>query len=194
MKWHDHSKTKFPDEHAFLSPSAYHWMNYSDEKLIAVFKAKLAAKLGSETHDFARLCIERKQELPDEPKTLNMYVNDAIGFRLKPEQRLVYSKYAYGKADAIGYRKERGKTVLRVHDLKTGVTKASFHQLDGYVALFCLEYGKDPLTIDLIEERIYQNNDIYINVPETNQITKLMATIRHFDELLTRYEEGEADE
>ena len=177
MIWHDHSKTKFPDEHAFLSPSSYHWINYTDEKLIAVYKAKLAAKKGSETHDFAKLCIERKQNLPDERKTLNMYVNDAIGFRLRPEQRLVYSMYSYGKADAIGYR----NNTLRVHDLKTGVTKASFHQLDCYVALFCLEYGKDPSTIDLIEERIYQNNDIFINVPETKEINKLMSLIKHFD-------------
>ena len=171
MIWHDHSKLKLEEDHAFLSPSAYHWMNYSDEKLLAVYKAKMAAKKGSELHDFAKRCIELREKLEDNGKTLNMYVNDAIGFRLRPEERLIYSKYAFGQADAIGFRNNK----LRVHDLKTGVTKASFHQLDCYVALFCLEYGKDPQTMDLIEERIYQNDSIMINVPETKEIKRLMA-------------------
>ena len=189
MKWHDHSKIKFEDEHAFLSPSTYHWINYSDEKLIAVYKAKTAAKKGTELHDFAKRCIELRQRLEDNGKTLNMYVNDAIGFRLRPEERLIFSKYAWGTADAIGFR----NNTLRVHDLKTGVTKASFHQLDLYVALFCLEYGKDPQTIDLIEERIYQNDEIRINVPETKEINKLISLIQHFDQLISEYEEGEED-
>ena len=190
MKWHDHSKWKVADEHAFLSPSQYHWINYSDEKLLAVYKSKIAAKKGTELHDFARRCIDLRQPLPDVAKTLNLYVNDAIGFRLTPEQRLYYSPYSYGTADAIGYR----NNVLRVHDLKTGVTKASFHQLDLYVALFCLEYGKDPLAIDIIEERIYQNDDVRVNIPESKEIRKLMDLIEHFNNLITDYEEGEAND
>ena len=190
MKWHDHSKTKLPDEHAFLSPSSYHWINYSDEKLLKVYKAKMAAKRGTELHDFAKRCIELRQELPQNGKTLNMYVNDAIGFGLKPEQRLVYSQYAYGKADAIGYK----NNILRIHDLKTGSTKCSFYQLDLYAALFCLEYGKDPSAIDIIEERIYQNDDVMVSCPMANDIQHLMDLIKHFDNIITDYEEGKSDE
>lgn len=187
MKWHDHSKWKTDEDHAFLSPSQYHWINYTDEKLLTVYKAHLAAKRGTVLHGFAKMCIELRQKLPKSTKTLNMYVNDAIGFGLSPERRLYYSENCFGTSDAIGFK----RNFLRVHDLKTGVSKASFRQLDLYSAIFCLEYGKNPFELDGIEERIYQNDDIAIFQPDPADISQLMDTIKRFDQLITKIKEGQ---
>jgi hypothetical protein len=132
-----------------------------------VFGNYLAKQKGTEDHEFAKLCIERGQKLPRAAKTLNMFVNDAIGFRMTPEQPLFYTDNAYGTADAISFR----QNVLRIHDLKTGKTKTSMVQLEVYAAFFCLEYDVNPNNID-IELRIYQNNEILVHMPET--ISELM--------------------
>ena len=44
------------------------------------------------------------QKLPKSQKTLNMYVNDAISFRMVPEQILFYSENCFGTADTIVFR------------------------------------------------------------------------------------------
>ena len=86
-----------------------------------------------------------------------MYVNDAIGFKLRPEQILYYSPNCFGTADAIDLRGD----LLRIHDLKTGKVPAHIEQLMIYAALFCLEYGIKPSDIDT-ELRIYQGDDILV--------------------------------
>ena len=43
-------------------------------------------------------CIRLSQKLPNLKKTLNLYVNDAIGFKMNPEQTLVYSENCFGTA------------------------------------------------------------------------------------------------
>ena len=105
-----------------------------------------------------------------------MFVNDAIGFKMIPEQVLYYSDNCFGTADAISFNKNK----LRIHDLKTGVIKASIEQLLIYASLFCLEYRVDPNSIE-IELRIYQNNDIVIVDPEKEHIKSIMDTIIIFD-------------
>ena len=122
--------------HAFLGASRYHWLKYDEEKLIQAYKNHRAAALGTELHELAEKCIKLKQKLPKDKKTLNLYVNDAIGFKMTTEQTLYYSPNCFGTADAISFR----DNYLRIHDLKTGVSPASPIQLDIYVALFCLEY------------------------------------------------------
>lgn len=67
-------------------------------------------------------------------ENLANYVNDAIGFRLKPEVTLKYSQVCFGTADAIDY-KERDK-FLRIHDYKSGTTPASMDQLLIYDAYY----------------------------------------------------------
>jgi hypothetical protein len=134
MNFNDHSKLK--GFHAFLSASSYHWLNYTEEKLITAYTNALAKERGTELHDFAAKAIELRQKLQASKKTLNMYVNDAIGFRMIPEQVLYYSDNCFGTADAISFR----KNFLRIHDLKTGATPAKMEQLMIYAALFCLEY------------------------------------------------------
>lgn len=180
MRWNDHSKDIPEGAHAFLSPSKYHWMNYSDEKLMMVFKKHLATQKGTFLHSFACMCIELRQKLPRSNKTLNMYVNDAIGFGMAPEQGLKYSENCFGRADAISFNKK----YLRIHDLKTGEEKSSLHQLEAYAALFCLEYGYSPNELSGIELRIYQNDDIFIGNPEPELIENVMDTIIRFDKLI----------
>lgn len=163
-------------KHAFLSPSKYHWINYDSEKLAASYVKFLATQRGTELHDFAKRCIELGQKLPASKKTLNLYVNDAIGFRMTPEQPLYYSENCFGTADAISFRKD----ILRIHDLKTGEIAASFHQLEVYAAIFCLEYGIKPQSIRIIL-RIYQNNDISEVEASADVIDHIMDKIVEFD-------------
>lgn len=172
-------------KHAFLSASTYHWIRYDDEKMATRFKTALAAAHGSDLHDLAHHLIRLKQKLPTAKKTLNMYVNDAIGFRMQPEQVLFFSPNCFGTADAIWYGRDH-KTkewTLRIHDLKTGTTKTSVNQLEIYAALFCLEYNIKPgdIVISLV---IYQNDYKQEWIADPNDIVNIMAKIIHFDRLI----------
>jgi len=88
-------------QHAFLGASKYHWINYDEAKVIEAYSKFVAAQKGTELHEFAAQCIRLGQKLPKSQKTLNMYVNDAIGFKMTPEQPLFYSENCFGTADAI---------------------------------------------------------------------------------------------
>lgn len=163
-------------QHAFLSASKYHWINYDEEKLDATYVAALAARRGTELHAFAHEAIRLGIKLPSSKKTLNMYVNDAIGYRMSPEQILYYSDNAFGTADAISFR----RSTLRIHDLKTGITPTSVHQLEVYAALFCLEYRFKPFDIQT-ELRIYQSDQVTIWDADPDVITHIMDKIVTFD-------------
>lgn len=163
-------------QHAFLSASKYHWINYDDEKLARVFAASMAAQRGTELHAFAHDAIRLGIKLPRNSNTLNMYINDAIGYRMTPEQILFYSENCFGTADTIAFR--RG--MLRISDLKTGVTPTSEHQLEVYAALFCLEYRFKPAELQT-ELRIYQNNEIQVYEADPDVITHIMDKIVTFD-------------
>ena len=104
MKFNDHSR--LIGCHAFLSASQYHWVNYDDDKLIERFNTYQASQRGTQLHEFAATCIELGQRLPRSPKTLNLYVNDAIGFHMTPEQVLYYSENCFGTTDAICFRND----------------------------------------------------------------------------------------
>jgi hypothetical protein len=162
--------------HAFLGASNYHWINYTDDKLDVAFETSQAARRGTELHEFAYMAIRLGQRLPDTSTTMNLYVNDAIGFRMIPEQILFYSPNCYGTADTIGFR--RGK--LRIHDLKTGVSRTSEKQLYVYAALFCLEYEQDPREIET-ELRIYQNDEVQLFPADPETIVYIMNKIVTFD-------------
>lgn len=188
MIWNDHSKLE--GSHAIFSPSTYSWMNYTEEKAASYYKNMKAKEYGTRLHAFAEECILLKQTLPRSRKTLNMYVNDAIGFKMRPEQILYYSDHFFGTADTISFR----KNVLRIHDLKTGVAKASLHQLECYAALFCLEYDIKPGELNKIELRIYQNDDVLIGNPEADVILPIMDKIVTFDKIIDSIEEEEGYE
>lgn len=182
MNFNRHSNLE--GAHAFLSPSKYHWINYDDEKLSIVYWNWLAANRGTKLHDFARRCIELHQRLPKTKSALNMYVNDAIGFRMTPEQPLYYSPNCFGTADSISFE----DNFLRIHDLKTGVTKASFSQLQIYAALFCLEYGVKPRDITG-EYRIYQNDEKMIESYDGEVVADIMDKIVSFDKQIEKMKE-----
>ena len=173
--------------HAFLGASKYSWVNYSDDKLVESYTKFMAVKKGTELHEFAAMCIRLGQKLPKSKKTLNTYVNDAIGFRMTPEQILYYSPNCFGTADAISFRDNK----LRIHDLKTGFVPAHMEQLEIYAALFCLEYHFKPGDIEM-ELRLYQNNEIIFHEPTAEDIAPIMDKIISFDRILETIKEKES--
>ena len=173
-------------QHAFLGASKYHWINYSEEKLAQSYLNFLATQKGTELHDFAARCIRLGIKLPKSKKTLNLYVNDAIGYKMTPEQPLLYSENAFGTADAISFKND----LLRIHDLKTGANPASMHQLEVYAALFCLEYKIKPRDIGM-ELRIYQFDDVLVHEPNAENIMPIIDKIIIFDKCIKKIREEE---
>lgn len=174
-------------QHAFLGASKYHWTNYDEDKVAASYRNFLAAQKGTTLHEFAAQCIRLGQKLPKSKKTLNMYVNDAIGFNMTPEQPLFYSENCFGTADAISFNKD----ILRIHDYKSGVIPANMKQLEIYAALFCLEYKINPANIGM-ELRIYQLDEIEHHNPVAEDILPIIDRIITFDKIINkiRIEEG----
>lgn len=185
MNFNKHSL--YEGQHAFLGASKYHWINYDDDKIAEVYRNHLASMKGTELHDFAAKCIRLGQKLPNVKKTLNMYVNDAIGFRMTPEQVLFYSEHCFGTADTISFR----QGLLRIHDYKSGITPAHMEQLMVYAGLFCLEYKYKPSDIKM-ELRLYQCDEINIFNPTAEHIVPIMDRIITGDKILNkiRTEEG----
>lgn len=182
MNFHNHSNLE--GQHAFLGASNYHWTNYDDEKLISTYKKHQAKIQGIILHDLACRLITMGIRLPKSKKTLNMYVNDAIGFKMQPEQILYYSENCFGTADTISFK----DNILRIHDLKTGETPAHMEQLMVYAALFCLEYDYKPSDIS-IELRIYQSDQIIFYEPMVDEIVPIMDKIVTFDRYIDKLKE-----
>ena len=173
-------------KHALLGASKYHWIRYSDEKIADAYKKFRDIERGTKLHELASMCIKMNQRLEDEEKTLNMFVNDAIGFKMESEQILLYSENCFGTADAICFRND----ILRIHDLKTGETKTHMEQLMIYAALFCLEYKVKPTEIQIIL-RIYQNNEIIELEPDADDIVHIMDRIVSADKIISAIREQE---
>lgn len=184
MNFNSHSA--IAGKHAFLSPSQYHWINYTTEKLTTRWHAARQASRGTSLHDLAKEAIRLGVKInPRTDKTLALYVNDAIGYKMTCEQPLYYSDNCFGTADTISFRRR----FLRIHDLKTGIGKTSFSQLEVYVAIFCLEYGISPFDIE-IELRIYQLEEARRHIPDPDEIIHIMDTIISFDRHIEQLKEG----
>ena len=179
MIFSTHSNLK--GQHAFLGASKYHWINYDEDKIADSYAKFTAIQRGTVLHDFAAQCISLGQKLPKSRKTLNMYVNDAIGYHMSPEQILYYSDNCFGTADAISFDRD----FLRIHDLKTGGVPAHMEQLYIYAALFFLEYDIRPSDVG-IETRLYQLNDILIDNPNVEVIAPIMDKIVTFDKIINK--------
>ena len=184
MNFNAHSNLE--GQHAFLSASKYHWINYDTEKLTNHFSKHMAKVIGTRFHEFAKEAIILGVKLPKTQKTLNLYVNDAIGFKMRTEQILYYSDNCFGTADTIVFR----DAFLRIHDLKTGRSPASMKQLEIYAALFCLEYQFNPNDI-YIELRLYQQDDILVHRPEKEDINFIIGKIIDFDKKIDQLKRGE---
>lgn len=176
------------NKHAFLSPSNHHWLNYDAEKLRDVYFKSSAAKRGTQIHELAKRCIMLNVNLPRNKSSLNQFVNDAIGYRMSPEQILFYSLNAFGTADAISFR----NNILRIHDLKTGTSRVMMEQLEVYAALFCLEYNQQPNNFD-IELRIYQTSSVVVHTPDHTTIRRIMEKIVLFDSMIEKFKLEEDD-
>lgn len=179
MNFNEHLELE--GRHAFLSASSPHWVNYDLEKLSNRYITAMAAARGTRIHEWACETIELGFKMPRSKKTLNMYVNDAIGYKMSTEQILYYSENCFGTADCISFR----KNFLRIHDLKTGTSKASMKQLEVYEALFCLEYGHNPEEINA-ELRIYQSDEILVHEPDPIEIRRIMNKIVDSDKHIER--------
>lgn len=184
MKFFRHSDLE--GKHAILGASQYHWINYDSEKIAQKYKSYLAVLKGTELHAFAAQCIRLKQKLPKSRKTLNMYVNDAIGFGMTPEQVLYYSENCFGTTDAISFRND----ILRISDFKSGIVPAHMEQLMIYSALFCLEYRVKPEKIRIIL-KIYQNDDVIEEEPDPKDIRFLMDKIVESDKIISKIKSEE---
>lgn len=196
--------------HAFLSPSQYHWINDTEEELRDRYFNAQITEMGTKLHQYAHDAIELGRLQRQNHDTVNMFINDAICYGMSSEQPLFYSWQCFGTADAILYK----KNTLRIHDLKTGKTKAHFEQLRIYAALFCLEYQRkvrnmrksgmsdidianeldmnpkelhfDPLQMNGIILRIYQFNTIEEEVADPKEIQALMDIIVADNEILRK--------
>lgn len=173
MRFNRHSALE--GKHSFLAPSSPAWLRYDDQKLERRFMEHLDAVRGTEEHDFAARAIKLGHRMPEERKTMNMYVNDCIGWRMKPEVPLYWSDFCFGTADAIGFTESQ--LLLRINDLKTGKIRTTFDQLIVYAALFCLEYEfPKPWEIE-IELRIYQGNNIKFMAADPHEVFQAMDRI-----------------
>lgn len=183
MKWNSHYNLR--NAHAILGASNYHWLNYDEAKLRESYSRMKLKERGTKMHALASELIDLRIKLPNNDITFNRYVNDAIAFRMTPEQILYYSEYCFGTADTISFR----KGTLRIHDLKTGSIPASIKQLQIYAALFCLEYDYSPCDITIIL-RLYQNDEVLEERPDPDVILHIMDKIKTGDKLLRNIEGG----
>lgn len=173
--------------HAVMAPSNHHWTNYDEEKMQKSIFTMQAARLGDKKHALAAQLISLRVKLPEYRKTMNLYVNDAIGYGMTPEQPLYYSDNCFGTADAISFRRDpkTGRWMLRIHDLKTGSTRTSMRQLEIYACIFCLEYDFDPAEID-IELRIYKGDAVEIHIPDLDDLMHVIDKIKTYDALINQ--------
>jgi hypothetical protein len=154
-------------------------LNYDEIKLEARYTAAQAARRGSDLHDLAHQAINLGIKLAKSHNALASYVNDALNYKMSSEQALYYSDNCFGTADTISFRRNK----LRIHDLKTGLTRTSEKQLEVYAALFCLEYEVSPYDIS-IELRIYQGDEIRVYEPVPEAIDHIMGVIVEHDQYI----------
>lgn len=180
MKFFAHSELQ--GRHSFLSASKYAWIRYDEANLLKSFETAMDAAMGTRLHEFAAEAIRLKRRMPDSGLTLDTYVNDAIGYRMTPEVMLFASNNGYGTADAISFH----DNVLRIHDLKNGVTPAKFDQLLIYACYFLIEYKFKANEIKIIL-RIYQNDEVLEMVPDITMLAPIIDKFHTFDDLLNQW-------
>lgn len=166
-------------KHAYFGASKYHWIRYDDDKMTNVFMNQFESQLGNRKHAWAAEAIRLGLRQAKTKKTLNMYINDAIGFRMQPEVALYFSENFFGTADAVSFEDQ----IFRCHDLKTGKHPASFDQTKIYCALFCHEYRLNPYDIQMIM-RIYQSDEILEEEADPKEVREIMDKMKRFDPMI----------
>lgn len=185
-------------KHAFLGASNFFWIKDDETGLVKRLVSYYMPMIGTSLHEFAKSRIEYKEKLTKSEKgavrvwlyeggipwyvvdrlsfdaiydNLRLYINDAIGYSMKPEVILKYSDDCFGTADAISFNEK--EKLLRIHDLKTGIMPAHMEQLLIYAALFCLEYKRKPSDLKF-ELRIYQGGNILLLNPSSEDINNVV--------------------
>jgi hypothetical protein len=161
--------------------------------MAASYDKKMTAALGTRLHNWAAETIRLGIKMPDNSKTINMYVNDCIGYRMEVEQPLIYTPNAFGTCDAISFGENPDKDsvyrmLLRIFDLKNGENLASKTQLECYAALFCLEYKQRPMELEY-DLRIYQNDDVQMFETDPEEIAYIMDRYVIADRLIESMKE-----
>ena len=103
MNFNEHYELR--NKHAFFSPSKYYWLRWDEDKIKNSYINARAAEKGTRLHNIAAECISLGIKLQNNKTTLSMYVNDAIGYKMKPEVALYYSDNCFGHADAISFKR-----------------------------------------------------------------------------------------
>lgn len=199
------------DTHAIFSPSRPHFINYDDDAMIRSYISSFSTQIGTAVHAFAKKKIDGQFPIEDNQSERNWllmhlldagiprrvidieriflnlipYVNDAIGYKMQTEIPLVYEKTLFmGTADAIVHR--RG--TLRIHDLKTGIQPASMDQPLCYAALAFLEYKREIKPDNTkVELRIYQNQEVAVHNPSTDEVKAIMDKITHGNMVINNF-------
>lgn len=206
MNWNRHSGLE--GSHAFLSASKYTWLGKSNEEIVQSYTNSFSQMIGTLMHSYAADSIKYREKLRKSDAkgakfdllrsgvpefaidirsffpTVMRYVNDSIDYMMDPEVLLYYSDLCFGTADAIQFNGD----ILRIHDLKTGVTPAKMDQLMIYSALFYHEYSYKPERTRT-ELRIYQSDDVLVYEPEPEQIREVMKAIEEKDRVLQKMKE-----
>lgn len=199
IDWNRHKLDMPEGAHAFLGASQHAWINTDNlEDIIGRYNNSFAQSIGTITHSMAADCIRYhikpkssgkdmlirdlcKGEIPRDAYDIDAlysntknYIDDAIGYRMRPEQGLYYNPVFFGTADAIAYDDKR--SVIRIHDLKTGQRPASMDQLRIYAALFCLEFNVLPEKTTFILN-IYQNSDVIFDDTDPKELRSMIKEI-----------------
>lgn len=203
MIWKDFSKFVRPDSHAFCSPSKKTWRNWSKEQLLNAYVNSYSQQIGTLLHAYACENIKKNFKMQKSDKhsllryltvenkipvvavdidrlfsNLMLYVNDCIGFRMRPEEKMYLNDYFFGTADAIRFT---DKNELIIFDLKTGVKPiVDFGQLENYAALFCAVYKVKPIELKSLELRLYQNSEIMAVQPDPMIIEPIIDQMNCF--------------
>lgn len=138
----------------------------------------------AKNEDYKNMLLENMDYLPHEIyPTIKLFVNDCIGYRMRSEEKLVYSDLFWGTSDAIKCE----NNFLQVFDLKTGSRPAKESQLYTYASLYCLQEHTKPEELSGVEIRIYQNAEVLVDNPPADVIYDIMNKIVHADALLNKF-------
>ena len=182
----------FKNKHrAELGTEIHEWCSVQLQ-LMQTVSSPRAAEKGIKTHifekyssvpDYRDVLIFSMDFLPSSVfGTVKAFVNDSVDLRMKSEETISYSPLFWGTADAIRHANDE----VYIFDLKTGTRAAKPDQLLVYAALYHLQEKLKPERTRT-EIRIYQNNEIYTDIPEPETLHEIMDLIVHKNKVLTNF-------
>ena len=136
-----------------------------------------------DTTAFGMLLLTHLRDLPkDVFEAVKGYINDGIRYEMAVEQRLLYSEDIFGTADTHCFK----NGILRIHDLKTGDSAPHMEQLEIYAALYFLSNKMQPENART-ELRIYHQEGVFTEHPDSNDISAIMGRIVEIDRIAEQF-------